>query len=92
MEAAGVGMFPDSAFLVPQKDSEWYYTDFLDSEESQRLLGYQTLTLDDYIEELKEGLGIRRHLARALRPFVRFALSCKSPYYKQRLHRAFLSG
>jgi len=83
MEAAGVGRFPDSAFFVPQQDSDWYYTDYLDSEESQALLHYQVHTFDDYLEELKKGLGFRRHLARALRPLVRSVLTRMSPHDKQ---------
>jgi nucleoside-diphosphate-sugar epimerase len=73
--AIGVGMLPEEAF-GPQP----FYTDWLDTAQSQRLLRYQQHCLDDYIRELKAKLGVRRHLARVFRPLVRRWLLRKSPY------------
>ncbi|MBI3159394.1 MAG: NAD(P)-dependent oxidoreductase [Chloroflexi bacterium] len=76
LETAGVGGFPDEAFTtVP------YSTDWLDTEESQRLLDYQNHTLDDYIRELRARLGGWRNVAVALRPLARWWLLRLSPFY-----------
>lgn len=85
MDVAGVGALPDAAFRMPKNDSDWYYTDFVDSEEAQQLLNYQRHTFDDYLEELREALGARRHIARIFRPGTRFLLSALSPYYRRHL-------
>lgn len=75
MEATGVGMLPAKAFsCIP------FSTDWLDTTESQRLLNYQTRTLDDYLRELRALLGWRLPFIRALRPFVRSWLLRQSPY------------
>jgi len=81
MGAAGIGMLPESAFKVPQQETDWFYTDFMDTEESQRLLHFQVHTLEDYVRELKGSLGFRRVLARAFAPVIRRLLAAKSPYY-----------
>ena len=82
LDAMGVGMLPDSAFITPTCDEEWFHTDFMDTEESQRLLQFQTRTLEDFIDEFKKLMGMKRHLARLFRPLVRRYLISKSPYYK----------
>jgi len=75
MEATGVGMLPAKAFSrVP------FSTDWLDTTESQRLLNYQTRTLDDYLKELRALIGWRLPFIRAFRPFVRSWLLKQSPY------------
>jgi nucleoside-diphosphate-sugar epimerase len=76
LETAGVGPFPDQAFTtVP------YSTDWLDTEESQRLLNYQRHTLEDYLGELRARLGGWQRVATALRPLVRWWLLRQSPFY-----------
>ena len=67
LEGMGIGMLPDSAFRVATKPEEYFYTDWLDTEESQRLLHYQSRTVEDYIEEMKSDLGIMRYAARLFR-------------------------
>lgn len=76
--AMGVGMLPDEAFR-----EEPFYTDWFDTEESQRLLDYQRHDIDDYIRELQELLGWKRWFVGMVRPFVRRYMLSKSPYYKQ---------
>jgi nucleoside-diphosphate-sugar epimerase len=75
--AAGLGDFPQKAFASIQ-----YSTDWLDIEESQRLLNYQRHTLKDYIQELTSLLGNWRHVIRLFRPLARMWLLKQSPYYK----------
>ena len=82
LEATGFGMFPESAFLVPEKDSDWFYTDYMDTEEAQALLHYQVHTFDDYLEEMSKKLGPRKAGARLLGPALRLYFSTKSPYFR----------
>ena len=78
----GVGMLPDSAFKVPKNDKEWYYTDWMDTSESQELLQFQSLTFEDYLEEFKKNLGIMAKLAKIFRSYAQKMLLKNSPYYK----------
>jgi nucleoside-diphosphate-sugar epimerase len=81
--AMGVGMLPDSAFINPTCDEDWFHTDFMDTEESQRFLQFQTRTFEQFLDEFKQVMGIKRHLAWLFRPLVRRYLLSKSPYYKK---------
>jgi len=82
MEAMGIGMLPDSAFKVARRPEEYFYTDWLDTEESQRLLQFQTRTYEDYIDEMKKQLGIKRYAAKLFRSQARKRILAASPYYK----------
>lgn len=77
LEAMGVGMLPKEAFSTTP-----FCTDWLDTEESQRLLQYQQRTLDDYIRDMVAVLGFRRPLIRLFRPLVRGWLLRRSPYWR----------
>ncbi len=81
LEAVGVGMLPEEAFGTTP-----FATDWLDTEESERLLHYQRHTLDDYTRELRRRLGAKRWLIRLARPWVRQMLLKQSPYWQA--HRA----
>ncbi|MHA2427058.1 MAG: NAD-dependent epimerase/dehydratase family protein, partial [Candidatus Hermodarchaeia archaeon] len=48
LNAMGLGMLPETAFRVATKPEEWYYTDWLDTTESQQLLQYQHHNYDQY--------------------------------------------
>lgn len=76
MGVIGVGMLPESAFSKTP-----YSTDWLDTNESQALLGYQTRTLDDYLTDLKNLLAWRKPLISILNPWLRKWLLSKSRYY-----------
>jgi len=82
-ESMGIGMLPDSAFKVATKPEEYYYTDWLDTEESQRLLQYQTRTFDDYIEEMKSQLGMMKYVAKLFKGQAQKRILKVSPYYKK---------
>jgi UDP-glucose 4-epimerase len=73
----GIGSLPDEAF-----GDQPYSTDWLETSESQRILRFQTRTLDDYIQELKQALSFRRYLVLVFRPFVRAWLLGKSVAYQ----------
>ena len=76
LDAMGIGALPDSAFSL-----EPYCTDWLDTEESQRLLQYQRYTLDDVVRQTAALLGWRAPMARLLRPIVRHFILRMSPHH-----------
>ncbi len=80
--ALGLPMLPDSAFLLPKIDEEWFYTDWMDTEEAQRLLKYQTISFEDYTQEFKRKVAARRFGLKLVAPFAKFGLLMMSPYYK----------
>ncbi|MGC9075626.1 MAG: SDR family NAD(P)-dependent oxidoreductase, partial [Candidatus Bipolaricaulaceae bacterium] len=83
LQALGIGMLPEEAFL--DRD---FSTDWLDTEESQRILGFQTRTFEDYIQDMLKVVGWRRFVIKAFRPLVRsFLLSRSLPY--RRAHSPF---
>jgi hypothetical protein len=75
--ALDIGMFPAEAFSsIP------FYTDWMDTIESQRLLQYQRHSFDDFIRHKISRLGYRRYLIRLLRPLIRRMALKQSPYLK----------
>jgi nucleoside-diphosphate-sugar epimerase len=81
MKLIGLELPPESAFRVPKSPEEYYYTDWLDTEESQRLLKYQTRTFDQYLEEMGSALGVRRYFTRLFKGQTMKRLLAASPYY-----------
>ncbi|MBC8421299.1 MAG: NAD(P)-dependent oxidoreductase [Actinobacteria bacterium] len=75
LDEVGLGMFPENAFT-----SKPFYTDWMDTSESQHLLKYQEKDLDDFLIEIRKVLGIRRYLLRAVKPIVKYWILKKSPY------------
>ena len=82
LETVGIGMLPESAFKVPKNDSDWYYTDWMDTKEAQELLKFQSLTFEDYLEEFRKELGIMGKLAKIFRSLAQKLVLRNSPYYK----------
>lgn len=76
-EALGIGALPDAAF-----GSRPLYGDWLDTEESQRLLDYQHHSFEDFLDDLKSTMGVARFGARLIGPFARRALARFSPHYR----------
>ncbi len=79
LDAAGIGRFPESAY-----GHSPFYTDWMDTRESQALLGYQRHTAADFTREMARTLGWKRHLAILFRPIVRSWILRFSPYYDRR--------
>lgn len=77
LEMMGIGMLPESAF-----GTEPYCTDWMDSEESQRLLNYQRHSFDDIMQHLTRINGYKRHLIRLVDPIARWWILRMSPFYK----------
>lgn len=83
LETAGVGMLPESAFKQPTGPDDWFYTDWLDTEESERLLRYQKRNYEEFLEEYKKNLGFRRYLAKLFPGQARKRILQWSPYYSE---------
>jgi nucleoside-diphosphate-sugar epimerase len=77
MEASGIGRFPDEAFGTIPSSMDW-----LDTEESQRLLDYQKHTYEDFLRDRKASLGLKRYLIRIARPVIRRKWLKHSPFYQ----------
>lgn len=76
LEVYGIGMLPEKAFSTRP-----YYTDWLDTRESQKLLNYQKRTFDDFIDDIRKRFGPRRYLIKIIKPVIRKFMLSKSPYY-----------
>jgi hypothetical protein len=76
------GPLPESAFTTRP-----YVTDWLDTEESQRVFQYQRHGFDDIVRDIAALLtGLKRKLARLSQPVVREYMLGLSPYYRRRGH------
>jgi UDP-glucose 4-epimerase len=84
-DTMGIGMLPDEAFRVPKDDSDFWYTDFMDTEESQKLLGFQNHSFDNYLEQMRKEFGWRRIFTKLLNPVIKYWLIQQSPYYKENI-------
>jgi nucleoside-diphosphate-sugar epimerase len=79
----GLSAPPASAFIVPKDDNDYWYTDFMDTEESQKLLKFQNSRFEEYVDELKKAFGWKRTACSILDPVIsRFILSY-SPHYRE---------
>lgn len=77
LQSVGLADFPDSAY-----GSTPFYLDWLDSEESEKLLGgYQRHTFEDYAREIMELNRWRRILLWPLRGWMYNYMLKLSPYY-----------
>ncbi len=80
--ALGIGMLPESAFTqIP------FHCDFMDTEESERLLHYQKHSFRETLALQKRALGWRRLFVPLFRPIIRRKLLAMSPYYHHELGR-----
>jgi nucleoside-diphosphate-sugar epimerase len=75
LETLGISMLPDSAF-----GTEPYYTDWMDTEESQYLLNYQRYSFDDIIHDQAKKSHSRKLILMPIKPVIRWWLLRKSPY------------
>jgi nucleoside-diphosphate-sugar epimerase len=81
MNAIGIGSLPAEAFVrteVPRFSGDW-----VDTEESQRLLHYQRRGFDELKADMRRNLGAIAPLIRLLRPVVTWGLLRRSPYLQQ---------
>ena len=85
--ALGLEMLPAEAFSTTP-----FATDWLDTEEAERLLHYQKRTLDDYLVDMKQLLGPRLPFVRLFRSGVRRSLLARSPHWMRRVEQATGGG
>jgi nucleoside-diphosphate-sugar epimerase len=81
MSAMGIGPFPTEAFV--QTEVRRFFGDWLDTEESQRLLRYQKRGLSELKADIREDLGALAPLIRLLRPVITRFVVRSSPYLKE---------
>jgi UDP-glucose 4-epimerase len=65
-DAAGLGRFPPDAY-----GSAEYYTEWMDTTESQALLRYQRVRFDEFIENLRHAQRFTRPPTKLLSPLIR---------------------
>lgn len=82
-DATGVGRFPDEAYGTGP-----YYCDWLDTEESQRLLGYQRVSFAEFIRDMRAASRFTRPLARMFAPAIRWYMLRYSEAWQARKARA----
>ncbi len=72
------GVFDAIGFGLPEESSfsdKPYYADWLDTEESQRLLNYQNHSFDEFLFQLKKEMGLKRTFSQLLAPVIRNRLT-----------------
>ncbi|OLS12625.1 MAG: 3-beta hydroxysteroid dehydrogenase/isomerase family [Promethearchaeota archaeon CR_4] len=77
LDAIGIGALPDEAYGPGP-----YYLDWLDTTESQRMLKFQQVTYDDYVQSMVKGLGAKRYIIKLMRPMIRKKLLKSSKYWQ----------
>ena len=81
--AQGLLPIPDRYYRQPdpERDQDWYYEDWVDTDESQKLLQYQKHTFAQYLKDLKkEKTKIPRLILRLMAPLVMKQIIRQSPY------------
>ena len=81
LDSIGIGPVPADAFV--RTDVPRFFGDWLDTDESQRLLQYQKRGLAELKADVREGLGIVAPLVRLLRPVVTWYVVRGSPYLEE---------
>jgi nucleoside-diphosphate-sugar epimerase len=85
MDSLGIGPIPDAVFVRAAQPR--LFGDWMDTEESQRLLHYQTRGLDELKLDMRKGLGGFAPLLRLLRPIVTWFYVRSSPYLQDNLRQ-----
>ena len=83
LQAFGVGPIPRECFLIPEHEEGWFHTDWLYTDDSQKLLNYQRYTLEDFAKEFESRIKLRRTLISLIRPLTKLFLIIRSPYYRK---------
>lgn len=85
MEIFGLGknFLPEQAFA--KKD---FHCGYMDTKKSQYLLNYQTHTLDDYFNEVREKVGSKKHFMKIFKNAIKvLLLKSSEPYRKYRFFK-----
>ncbi|QNI07658.1 NAD(P)-dependent oxidoreductase [Mycobacterium kubicae] len=81
MNAIGIGPLPVDAFVRTRPPR--FFGDWVDTEESQRLLQYQRRGLNEQLEDMKKDFGMLVPLIRVVRPLARWFVTRSSAYVKE---------
>ena len=76
----GRNFLPDEAFS--KHHSHCGYFDTEEMNYIQRILNFQNSTLDDFYEEVKKWIGIKRYLVPLVKPILRWYILRKSEFYQ----------
>jgi nucleoside-diphosphate-sugar epimerase len=79
LDAFGIGNLPDGAF-----GKEPFYTDWMETEKSQKILHYQSRSFKYFVRKIKSMWGIRRWFVKMFFLFSRSYLLRRSPYWKNK--------
>lgn len=83
MKPMGITSLPDNLFKEPPSDSDvdgWFYTHWMDTEQSQKVLKYQRKTFQDYQKDVGGPPLYQMIALKVMSPFIKRSLSKKSPY------------
>jgi len=64
----------------PDDDDAWFNVDWMDTDEAQALLGFQTRTWEDTLRDVAAGVGRLRRVLPLVAPLVRPVLARRSAY------------
>lgn len=81
MSAIGIGPIPIHAFVRTKPPR--FFGDWVDTEESQRLLQYQKRGLNEQLEDMKKDFGKLVPFIRLVRPLATWFVTRSSAYLKQ---------
>jgi len=81
MSAIGIGHLPADAFV--RTEVRRFFGDWLDTDESQRLLQYQKRGLGELKADMRKDLGAIAPLIRLLRPVLTWFVVRSSPYLRE---------
>lgn len=79
LEGIGIGRFPEEVFAEKP-----FPTDWMDTFESQKLLNYQSRTIDDYVKDIQKRVGWKKFFIHLFKPTLRFLLLKRSEFYRKR--------
>jgi nucleoside-diphosphate-sugar epimerase len=85
MNAIGIGPLPIDAFV--RTSPPRFFGDWVDTEESQRLLQYQKRGLSEQLEDMKKEFGVLVPVIRLVRPLANWFVTRSSAHLKENRRR-----
>jgi len=79
-EAMGLGRLDPRAL---RQGPARFFGDWVDTDESQRLLAFQRHSLDDILDELRSSLGPSRWILKAAAPLAGWLIARRSPHFSR---------
>ena len=83
LKSMGVEKLPENVFKLPASQTEeegWFYTHWMDTESSQKVLHYQRKNFEDYKKDMPKPPLLHKIVLLFASPFVKKSLIKKSPY------------